>query len=135
MINMNGSWGVANDNGFTGRDVYPTSMGATSAQQVSGSNPGLPNRGGGPTGNAVETAAQIGGQGNPIVGGLVFLALVVGLMFFAKWAGNTDDFKSIKPSVYNVFTIALAATAGMPVLKYAATKFPIPGVSTWVLAA
>ena len=69
------------------------------------------------------------------IGGVVFLALLLGLMFLAKRVGTDDDFRSIKPSAYNVLTISLAAIVGIPVWKFLVTKFPIPGVSTWVLTA
>ena len=47
--------------------------------------------------------------------GVVFLALLLGLMFLAKRVGTDDDFRSIKPSAYNVLTISLAAIVGIPV--------------------
>lgn len=80
-------------------------------------------------------AASIGNQGNAVIGMLVFVVLTFGLMFLAKRLGNGDDFKSLKPSVYNVATISLAAIVGIPAWKYIFTKFPVPGVTTWVHAA
>lgn len=129
-------WNETNNNGFGYRDVYPTASGATIAQNATGGTSAAPGGSVMPTSNdAVSRAAAIGGQANPIVAGIVFIALVFGLMLLAKRLGTDEDFKSLKPSVYNVVTIALAATAGMPVLKFLATKFPVPGLSTWVLAA
>lgn len=125
-------WNVTNNNGFGNRDIYPTAPGATLGQEATGGapsgRPGMVVR----SNDEVAKAASIGDQGNIVIGGAVFFALVFGLMFFAKYLGNGDDFKSLKPSVYNVITIALAATAGIPILKYMAVKFPIPGVSSWV---
>jgi hypothetical protein len=131
-----GDWNETNNNGFNFRDVYPTSPGSTVGQNATGGTSAAPGGAVMPTSNdAVSKAAAIGGQANPVVAGIVFMALVFGLMFLAKRLGTDDDFKSLKPSVYNVVTIALAATAGMPVLKFLATKFPVPGLSTWILAA
>jgi hypothetical protein len=127
-------WDIGNNNGATLRDIYPTARGASISQATTGAT-NTPAPVGSPGNDAVANAASIGGQANPIIAGMVFFALVFGLMFLAKRLGTDDDFKAIKPSVYNVVTIALAATAGMPLLKFAATKFPVPGLSTWILAA
>ena len=126
------------DNGTTLRDTYPTAMGSSTAQLSSGATPGQPGRATGamPMQNdEVTDAAMIGGQVNPLIGGLIFIALVFGLMFLAKRLGPDDDVKSLKPSVYNVVTVSFAAACGLPLLKFAAVKFKIPGVSTWILAA
>lgn len=125
-------WNVVNNNGVGFRDIYPTSPGATIAQDATGGAPGV-KPGMVVRGNSeIAKAVSVGDQGNIVIGGMVFLGLVVGLMLLARYFGNSDDFKSLKPSVYNVITIAGAATAGIPVFKYLAVKFPIPGVSAWV---
>lgn len=126
-------WNIVNNNGFSNRDVYPTAVGSTIAQDATGGSPGrrpamVP---GGMSADA-EKAAVIGGQGNIVIGGIVFFVLVFGLMFLATKVGSSDDFKSLKPSVYNVLTISMAAVAGIPIFKYAFAKFPVPGVSAWV---
>lgn len=131
----NFNWSIANNNGGTVRDVYPTAVGATTGQSATGATSVTPGGAMPASNDPVTKAAVIGGTGNPVVAGIIFFVLVFGLMFLAKRLGTDDDFKSLKPSVYNVVTIAFAATAGMPVLKFLATKFPVPGVSTWVLAA
>lgn len=125
-----------NFNGNTFRDIYPTGRGATVGQIASGANSG---RGTAPTQSAevemeAEAAALPGGV-SPLLGGVIFVALVFGLMFLAKRLGTDDDFKSLKPSIYNVVTVSLAAAAGLPLLKYGAIKLKIPGVSAWILAA
>lgn len=134
---------ISLDNGFTYRDAYPTAMGRSTGQYATGANPGGPVAPGSRVGAAtapvaddeVAQAAAIGGQVNPLIGGLIFIALVFGLMFLAKRLGTDDDFRSLKPSVYNVLTVSLAAAAGLPLLKYAAVKLKIPGVTTWILSA
>lgn len=130
------NWSETNNNGVGYRDVYPAAPGSTIAQNATGGNSAGPSGAVMPVGNdAASRAMAIGGQANPVIAGIVFFVLVFGLMMLAKRLGTDEDFKSLKPSVYNVVTIALAATAGMPVLKFLATKFPVPGLSTWVLAA
>ncbi len=133
MDNFN--WSLANNNGGTVRDVYPTAVGQTTGQNATGATSVTPGGSMPMATDPVSRAASIGGTGSPVIAGIVFFVLVFGLMMLAKRLGTDEDFKSLKPSVYNVVTIALAATAGMPVLKFLATKFPVPGVSTWVLAA
>ena len=118
------------------RNAYPTAVGRTIGQN--GTAMRMANE---PTDVASEDhsevakAVSIGGQSSAVIGGVVFLALLLGLMFLAKYVGTDDDFRSIKPSAYNVLTISLAAIVGIPVWKFLVTKFPIPGVSTWVLTA
>lgn len=118
------------------RNAYPTAVGRTIGQN--GTAMRMANE---PTDVASEDhsevakAVSIGGQSSAVIGGVVFLALLLGLMFLAKRVGTDDDFRSIKPSAYNVLTISLAAIVGIPVWKFLVTKFPIPGVSTWVLTA
>lgn len=118
------------------RNAYPTAVGRTIGQN--GTAMRTANE---PTDVASEDhsevakAVSIGGQSSAVIGGVVFLALLLGLMFLAKRVGTDDDFRSIKPSAYNVLTISLAAIVGIPIWKFLVTKFPIPGVSTWVLTA
>jgi hypothetical protein len=122
------------------RNIYPSSRGQTVA--VGGT--GAQTNGMAPQGTRVPTADSpdpvqravgIGNQANPIVAGLVLLGLLVGLMYFAKYLGESDDFRSIRPTVYNMLVISLAAVIGLPLWKYLATRFPLPGVSGWVLAS
>ena len=49
--------------------------------------------------------------------------------------GEASGFRNIKASAYNVFIIGLAAVVTVPLWKYLAAKFPVPGVSHWVAAA
>lgn len=126
------------------RNLYPTAIGQTVSQSGTSANQSpspagvsagaaSPSQGGAPT--PVDHAANIGGQGSAVVAGLVFLGLLVGLMFFAKKVGNSEDFSNIKLSAFNVLVISLAALIGLPVWKYMFTRFPVPGLSTWALAA
>jgi hypothetical protein len=126
------------------RNLYPTAIGQTVSQSGTSANQS-PSPAGVSAGNAspqttggatpVDHAASIGGQSSAIVGGLVFLALLVGLMFFAKRVGSDTDFSNIKLSAFNVLVISLAALIGLPVWKYLFTRFPVPALSTWALAA
>lgn len=126
------------------RNIYGTALGNTTGQVGTSANQtampvtGGMNAGAVPTnqGDAAQSQAlTVGGQANPVIGAVVFLALIVGLGFLAKRIGSVDDFKNIKVSPFNVLIISLAAIIGMPIWKWTFTRFPVPGVSTWVASA
>lgn len=126
------------------RNMYPTAIGQTVSQSGTSANQSPSPAGVAANGQAasnagaatpVDVAASIGGQGSAIVGGLVFLGLLVGLMFFARRVGEGEGFSNIKLSAFNVLVISLAALVGLPVWKYVFTRFPVPALSTWALAA
>jgi hypothetical protein len=79
-------------------------------------------------------AASIGGQANPLIGLLVFGGLTAGVMLAAHKVGEPRGFKNIQASAYNILVVSLIAVVGIPVWKYLLTRFPVPGVSTWVQA-
>jgi hypothetical protein len=131
-------------NFFPVGNVYPTAnsgrgastglkMGASGAFMGTPALTEVQNEGGVP---AAATSAR-----NPIAGqhlllsGAVFLGLLLALMFTAKHIGTEDEFKNIKVSAYNVLVISLAAVVGIPVIKFLASKVPIPAVSAWAEAA
>lgn len=121
------------------RNLYPTALGNTigqagSAQNQTGVPAGVSNA---PSGvDAVqEQALSIGGQANPVIGGIVFIALIVGLGLLARKVGTIDDFKNVRVTPYNVLIVSMAAIIGMPIWKWFFTRFPVPGVSTWVASA
>lgn len=125
-------------NNFSLRSLYPSARGQTVAQGTTGSIPGGPASGAVAKTDAqdpVARAAAIGGQSNPVIAGLVLAGLLIAFMFLAKRLGTDDDFRSIRPTVYNGLTISAAAIIFIPLWKYVFTRFPIPGASTWVLAA
>lgn len=125
------------------RNAYPTAVGHTVGVAGSANNQTAASQGAAPSSEMMSNAdhpevarsLSIGGQANPVLGGLVFLALIVGLSLLAKRVGTADDFRNIRVSPYNVLIVSMAAIIGMPVWKYIFTKFPIPGVSTWVASA
>jgi hypothetical protein len=120
------------NNATTLRDVYPSAMGFTTGNAVTATTGGMTSDAEKVSEKAVSFSAP---SSNPLVGGVVFVALVVVLMISARYLGTDDEFKQLKPSVYNVITIALAAAAGLPLIKYLAVKTGIPSVRDWILAA
>lgn len=120
------------NNATTLRDVYPSAMGFTTGNAVTATTGSVSSDVEKASDKAVSFSAP---SSNPLVGGIVFVGLVVVLMFSARYLGTDDEFKQLKPSVYNVITIALAAAAGLPLIKYLAVKTGIPSVRDWILAA
>ncbi len=121
------------------RSIYPSATGQSVAVAGTGANSAMARNGAAvPNRDSVDPvarAAAIGGQSSPVVAGLVLAGLLIGFMLLAKRLGTDDDFKSIRPTVYNGLTISAAAIIFIPIWKYVFTRFPIPGASTWVLAA
>lgn len=115
------------------RNLYPTEGGGESLGQMAtgdfGPTPGQIEAGTAPDVNA---ALEIGGQASPLIGLLVFAALAAAIMFAAQRVGDAGAFSNIKASAYNVLFISLVAVAGIPIWKFAFTRVPVPGVSTWV---
>ncbi len=44
------------------------------------------------------------------------------------------DMSNVKPSVYNAFLIAMIVIVTIPLIKFAANKYPIPGFTALVNA-
>lgn len=116
------------------RNVYPTTGRETLGQMVTGFAPGP-----GPeaiatgAGAEVEEALAVGGQANPLMGALVFLALIVATMWIAARVGAADQqFANIKATAYNALIISWIAVLGIPIWKYLFTRWKVPGVSAWV---
>ncbi len=101
----------------------------------------------GPVGTAGQVGAKAsaqaaGPQGNPIVGLVTALSLLVVLMLVVHHFGKgSDDFSNIKASAYNAFLIAFAAAVMIPLFKLvtawlAHTKLPLTAeLNTYIQAA
>lgn len=121
-------------NRIAARNVYPTAPGQTAG--ASGGSAGgvkkMAAEGQAAAVNPVSFAVAVGQSGNIVVSGFVLLALVFGVMMLSEKLGSSE--RSIKATFFNVLIIGLAAAVGTPIWKYLATRFPIPGVSGWILA-
>lgn len=119
------------NNAFTLRDIYPAAAGISTGNVVSNAGNGKATANG-----KVEAAAkEMPLPTSPLVGGLVFLALLFGIMFAAQRFGSDSDFANLRLSAYNVLIISLAAAAGLPLIKFIAFKSGIPALRDWILAA
>lgn len=116
------------------RNIYPTAGRETLGQIATGDSPGpTPGSLEAGTSGEVEDALAVGGQANPLVGFLVFLALVAATMWIAHRVGAADgQFSNLKASAYNALMVGWLAILAIPVWKFVFTRFKVPGVSTWV---
>jgi hypothetical protein len=138
---MGGSFNGANDvnNAVGARNVYGTASGPTISQRASAMTPFAsgsysqdPNSAGNPDGD--RAAAPSGLFGQPLTWWLVMVALLVGLMFVAKKAGQDSEFGNLRLSFYNILTVTLAAAVGIGFLKVVFTRISVPGLSTYIQA-
>lgn len=128
---------VLDTNTVNMRNLYPAALGVTIGQSGGANNQTAVGRVNGATSTSgadgeISQSVSVGGQANPAIGALVFIALIVGLGFAAKRFGTVEEFRNIRVSPFNVLIISLAAIIGIPVWKFAFTKIPVAGVSTWV---
>lgn len=128
---------VLDVNSVNMRNMYPASLGVTIGQSAGANNQTAIPSINGATPSASDSsevgrAVSIGGQANPVIGALVFIALIVALKFISQKFGSETGFSNIRVSPFNILIVSLAGIIGIPVWKYVFTKFPVPGVSTWV---
>jgi len=119
-------------NVLPGRNVYPTYGGPSLGDIATGADvgpyPAEIEVGGG----ELDQALMIGGQASPVMGLVVFAALLLLIGFIAHRFGEAGAFSNIKTNAYNVIFISLVAVAGIPLWKFLFTKVKVPGVSSWV---
>lgn len=76
--------------------------------------------------------------GQPLNWWVICILLFAALIFGARQLNGGDsfgnNFKQIKPSVYNIVLITLAVVIGLPLLKIVAAKLPFAGLRTFILA-
>jgi hypothetical protein len=126
--------------GMPVRDLYPTAPGVTTAQAASAGTAASS----ADTGSVISpdahllplrNAVQIGLLGNPLTWWFSVVALLGLIMGAARYFGGAANFSSIRPSFYNIIVIVLASIAGGAILKALVTRFPIPGITTVILAS
>lgn len=124
-------------NTTSSRDVYPTAPGGTSSSAAGAMTANTNVSGGGVVVDAttVDGSATFTTSGRSLwwwVGFLVFLLVMV---FVARKAGGEEDFRNIRPTMYNFLAITLTSIVGIVGLKVIAAKWRIPGASDVILAA
>ncbi len=86
--------------------------------------------------NAVDKALAVGMAGEPIRWWVSLVVLLIVLMYFSqKFDGGEGNYSNLRLSAYNIVTVTLSAIIGLSIFKVVFTKFPVPGLSTVVLAA
>jgi hypothetical protein len=82
---------------------------------------------------ATDTSGGV--MGRPVSWFLIFLVLLVALMWAAqRYGSESEQFHSIKLSVYNVFIIGMAAILGIGFFKMLFGRFPVPGLTPFIQA-
>lgn len=129
------------------RNLYPAMPGGSLGQTISASTPygqQAPPSGGKPTQSGgspqvddiTARALAVSMAGKPLPFWVGFIALIIVLGYGAKKLPGVDvgNFKSIEVSFYNILVIAFAAMIGITFFKIVFTKWPVPGLSAFVLA-
>lgn len=89
-----------------------------------------------PGNNDVDEALRVGARGNPLSWWVGLAVLLIAFMYATERLNSEGTtYANIKLTASNIFVITLAAIVGMTLLKLAATKFKIPGLTTVILAA
>lgn len=124
-------------NSLSLRDAYPATPGAstpqsggsTAAQETS--TQGAVDKGS----PVLANAAYTGMQGSPVHFWIALVVLLFGGMWLATKYEGGGTYANIKFSVYNILAIVLLGIAGGAIAKVIMTRWPLPGVSTIVLAS
>lgn len=75
---------------------------------------------------------------NPLMFWLIaiglFIAVIVAARYSTPGEGFGDEFRNIKPSIFNVLFITLVIAVGLPLFKIAAAKIPNESLKNYLLA-
>jgi len=85
--------------------------------------------------NATVSGSPVSMSGNSVWWWFGLLGLLLVMVFVARKAGGEEDFRNVRPTLYNFFAITLTSITGIVGLKVIATKWRIPGASDIILAA
>lgn len=125
-------------NYVSSRSVFPTSPGgsiASAAGAMTAQSSAIVGTADGGAGVDVVGTGPISMRGHGLYWWLGFVALLLVMVFVARKAGGEEDFRNIRPTMYNFFAITLTSIVGIVGLKVVAAKWPIPGASDVILAA
>lgn len=91
--------------------------------------------------NTPAEPAQVGVENtrsNPLMFWLIAIGLFALVIVVARYStpgeGFGEQFKNIRPSVFNIIFIALVAMVGLPLLKLGAAKVPNEGLRNYLLS-
>lgn len=123
------------------RGVYPTAGGGTLASaggaMSQNTNTTYPDAIAGtmvPTTLAGTQATGDNSGGKSLGYWIGFVALLLFTVWVARKAGGPEDFRNIRPTLYNFLAITLTAIVGIVGLKVIFAKYHVPGASELVLA-
>lgn len=120
------------------RGVYPTMGGGTAASAAGAmtmsTNTVVPDDVSGAA-PVVSSGSSVHMSGNSVWWWFGLLGLLLVMVFVARKAGGEEDFRNVRPTLYNFFAITLTSITGIVGLKVIASKWRIPGASDIILAA
>jgi len=124
---------------ITGRSIYGTAPGPSTAQLGAASNP-YGSQQITSSVNPVNQAIKAGAGSSPIAWLFLLIVFLVGLMFLAQRIGSEKDtFANVKLSAYNIIVLTIALIIGLNVAKTLAVKLQnttgFRGLASVVLAA
>lgn len=125
-------------NFVSARGVYPTMRGGTTASasgaMTTSTNVIAADPTTGETAPATASGPAISMSGHTVWWWVGFLGLLIGMVLIARKAGGPEDFRNIRPTLYNALAITLTSIVGIVGLKVIATRYRIPGASDVILA-
>ncbi|HEV7738624.1 MAG TPA: hypothetical protein VGO47_14785 [Chlamydiales bacterium] len=128
---------MPNNNPIALANLYPRAQGVTTSQAGSAMTPSSTGDMSRPSGDVtlVENALQIGLLGEPVKFWILLAVIAFGGMWIANHFKGNAVFGNIRFSLYNIIAIVVLSIVGGSIAKVIFTRFPIPGISTIVLAS
>lgn len=126
-----------NNNPIALGNLYPRAQGVTTAQAGSAMTPSSTGDMSRPSGDLtlVEHALQIGLLGEPVKFWILLAVIAYGGMWVATRFKGNAVFGNIRFSLYNIIAVVVLSIVGSSIAKVIFTRFPVPGISTIVLAS
>lgn len=82
-----------------------------------------------------QDAVDVGNAGSPAFSWVVLAVAIVALMLIVEKSGVGKNIGDIGLSVYNILVITFIGLLSSGLLKVVFTRFPIPGISSLVVAS
>lgn len=126
-----------NNNPIGLHQLYPAAGGVSNAQAGSAMSTGTTNDMSetAPALNAIEAGFSRSLLGEPVKAWIALAVLLFGGMWLATRFRGSANAANVRFSVYNVIAIVVLGIVGGSIAKVLAARFPIPGVSTIILAS
>jgi hypothetical protein len=118
------------------KNLYPRASGATTSAAGSVQSEGSTNDTNSPDGlNILEANFSRSILGEPVKAWIALTVLLFGGMWLATRFRGSANAANVKFSIYNIIAIVVLGIVGGSIAKVLAARFPLPGVSTIILAS